>query len=486
MAYELALPRFLVLKSNDKDGSGNLINNYLGYVHEGGKSDGYIRFSETKAESPYAKFEVEPSSKEDLVHIRSCQNNKYWVRTKNLSITEKEVEQYWITATAEKPEEDQSKESCTLFKAISVDLVTKTARIMHVQSGCYLCIWRLDNLAYDRFVLSNYQGYDRNSCDIFTIIDWESLLILPKYVAFKGNNDQYLCLRQIEGHPYLQFATDDIGDSTVAMEIFTTNEGYVRLKSTSSNKFWRRNPNWIWADSDDTSNNDKDTLFRPVKVDKQTIGLLNLGNNYFCKRLTTEGKTNCLNAAVPSVTKEAQLKVEEPVLTREIFNIRYNLENSRVYNETVLLVAKNSASNHSSESNKLDVELTYTDTKTSTWNSNLSLKLEAKETVEVGVPLIAEGSVELSATAESGIEWGESKTTTTVMKLLHSVVVPPMTKMTVYLIATNGKCDVPFTYMQKDTLYNGTVVTTKNVGGTYTGSNYYNTDFQTKQEKLNS
>ncbi|XVF37567.1 hypothetical protein REPUB_Repub20aG0020300 [Reevesia pubescens] len=192
----LELPRFIVLRSNDK-------NDYLGYIHEDGNSDGYIKFSQTQALSPYAKFEVEIARKDGLVHIRSCQNNKYWVRIKNLSITGNSAEQYWIIATANKPEEDQSKESCTLFKPISVDPVMKTARIMHVQSGCYLCLWRLSNPTFTHCVLANYKVYDGNSCDIFTIIDWESLLILPRYVAFKGNNDQYLCLRQIERHPYL-------------------------------------------------------------------------------------------------------------------------------------------------------------------------------------------------------------------------------------------------------------------------------------------
>ncbi|XVF37564.1 hypothetical protein REPUB_Repub20aG0020000 [Reevesia pubescens] len=390
----LQLPRFIVLRSNDK-------NDYVGYVHEDENYDGYLKFLEAQAESSYVKFEVEITGKDGLVHIRNCQNNKYLV--------------------------------------ISIDLEKKTIRIMYVQSGCYLCIWRLSNPAVARFVLANYKVYDGNSCDIFTIIDWESFLILPRYVAFKGNNDQYLCLREIDYHPYLQFATDDIGDLTVTMEIFPTNDGNVRIKPICSDAFWRRSPNWIWADSFDNSSNNKDTVFRPVKVDNQTIGLLNLGNNYFCKRLTTDGKTSCLNAAVPSVTKEAQLRVEEPVLTREIYSVDYNLDNSR---------------------------------------------LGAKTTFEASVPLIADAKVELFTEIQTGIEWGETKTSTTVLEVVHKVVVPKMTKVTAYLIATIGKCDVPFTFMQKDTLYNGTTVTTEVQGGTYIGSNYYNTDFQTKEEPL--
>ncbi|XP_022719726.1 uncharacterized protein LOC111277573 [Durio zibethinus] len=457
-ALTLALPRYIVLKSNDKI-------DYLGYSHDDGESNGYIRFMETQAVSPYARFEVETASTNGMVHIRSCQNNKYWVRTKNLSITGNPAEQYWITATTVKPEEDQSKESCTLFKPISVDPATNTVRIMHVQSGCYLCLWRFNNQNFARCVLANYKVYDHNSLDIFTIIDWQSLVILPRYVAFKGDNGKYLCLRQIQGYPYLQFSTTDIGDSSVPCEVFNTNDGDVRIKTISSNKFWRRSPNWIWADSNDISSN-KDALFLPVIVNDTTIGLLNLGNNNFCKRLTTEGKTNCLNAAVPSVTKEAQLTVEEPVLTRDIYNVKYDLDNSRVYDERVLLVAKNSADNYTQQSSTLDVKLSYTDTKTSTWKTMFSLQLGMKTSFDIGLPLIFEGKVELSGEVQSATEWGETTTSTSIVEVVHKVTVPPMTKVTVHLIATNGKCDVPFTFMQRDTLYNGATVTTEVQGGT--------------------
>ncbi|XVF06327.1 hypothetical protein REPUB_Repub06bG0037900 [Reevesia pubescens] len=477
LELKLALPRFIVLKSNDK-------TDYMGYIHENGSSDGYVKFMETQPVSPYAKFAVETSDIDGLVHIRSCQTNKYLVRTKNLSITGNIAQQYWITATADKQETDQSKESCTLFKPISVDLANNTVRITHVQSGCYLCLWRFSNPTFNRCVLANYKSYDGNSCDIFKIIDWESLLILPRYVMFRGDNDNYLCLRQIQNLPYLQFGTTDSGDADVACEIFYTDDGNIRIKTLSNNKFWRRSPNWIWADSSDTSSNNKDTLFRPVKVDDETIALLNLGNNRFCKRLTTEGKTNCLNAATPSVTKEARLKVEEAIMTREYYNLKYNLDNGRVYNEQVLIVSRNSDSNYTQQSSTLDVKLTYTDTKTSTWRNNLSLKLGAKVIVDFGFPLIFEGKLEFSSEFQEAYEWGETTTKTMVQEVVNKVTVPPMTKVTVDLIVTNGLCDVPFTYTQRDTLYDGTVVTTEVLGGIYTGSNYYNFDFQTKEETI--
>ncbi|KAH7670230.1 Agglutinin domain-containing protein [Dioscorea alata] len=477
----LVLPRFIVINFNHKDKKDDK-RHYMGYINEEGKEyKGYLAFTETQAVSAYGKFEVETADRNGLVHIRSCQNNKYWVRTKE---NDNRGDLAWIAATAEKPENDQCKESCTLFKFIIEEAAIDTYRIVHIQSGCYLSSKRRPASNFARFVVANDKTCEENENGIFKLIDWDSLVILPKYLTFKGDNGQYLCLRQIEGHPYLQFSTDDIGDSTAVFENFTTEDGTICIKSTSNNQFWRLSPNWIWADSNENSNNNKDTLFHPIKVDYQTIGLLNLGNNHFCKSLTTEGKTNCLNADVPSVTKEAKLKVEEPVLTRNIYDVKYDMENSRVYGETVLALAKNSAINNTLQTSSLDVKLSYTNTKTSNWKTMLSLKLGMKATVDFSIPLIFDGKIEISGEVHSGVEWGETTTTTTVLEVVNKVVVAPMSKVTIFLIATHGKCDVPFTFMQKDTLYNGNTVTTEVQGGTYTGSNYYSIKFETEQEKI--
>ncbi|KAJ0976006.1 hypothetical protein J5N97_017971 [Dioscorea zingiberensis] len=465
----MALPRFIVISSNDK-------NDYMGYILEK-KGYGYLTFGETQVVSPYAKFEVERADEDGLVHIRSCQNNKYLVQVKKVPFTGK-----CIAATAEKPENDQSKESCTLFKPITVDAATNTFRIMHVQTGCYLCLWPQND---SHRVLASYKVHDFEKLDIFKITDWNSLVILPKYLAFKGSNDQYLCLRYIKGYSYLQFSTNDIGDPAAAFESFTTQDGTIRIKSCYNNKFWRLEPNWIWADSSDDTSSNKYTLFRPFKVggDNTLIGLINLGNNQFCKSLTTEGKVNCLNAATPSVVNEAKLKVEEPVMTRSIENVKYHLENYRVYDEEVHAVGKKDSINNTHQNLDFEVSIEKKATETRTWNNMFSLTLGMKVTAEFSVPKISEVGIEMSSEVQSGVEWGTTKSKEITLKDAQKIVVPPMTKMTVKLIATSGKCDVPFTYTQRDTLYNGTTVTTQ-VQGIYTGSNYYSTKFVTNEEKI--
>ncbi|KAK8364852.1 hypothetical protein V6Z11_A02G011400 [Gossypium hirsutum] len=212
-----AAPRFIVLKSNKE---------YLGIIDGNGAGDGYLKFSsETQATSSYAKFEVEEAAAgHGLVHIRSCRNNKYWEGVRN---NPTEDGQYWIAATAKKPEEDQSRDSCTLFKLILMGTATTdTVRIMHVHSKCRLC------LSTSGCVLANN---NTSSDDIFTIINRESLLDLPRYVAFKGDNTHYLRLHHMERHPFLQFSSSNISDPNMTMELFVNNDRMLRIKPVSLN-----------------------------------------------------------------------------------------------------------------------------------------------------------------------------------------------------------------------------------------------------------
>ncbi|KAE8663229.1 hypothetical protein F3Y22_tig00113002pilonHSYRG00010 [Hibiscus syriacus] len=456
-------PSFIVLKYDVK-------NEYLGFIREKGESYGCLNCSETQILSPNAKFEVEMATSpgtDGLVHIRSCQTNKYWVAGTNSG----------ITVTAKKLEEDRSNELCTLFKIVSVDDAASEVRIRHVQSKRYLRIldgtWRAS---------ADSEGFDYLHHDLFMVIDWETSVILPKYVAFKGTDGQYLCLRDVNGQPSLQFASKDIGESDVAMEIFVTNDGNIRIKPNSSTKFWRHNADSIVVDSDYTSSiNNMDTVFRPVKVNDDSIALLNLGNNKFCIR---DANTSCLAAQVSSITKDVQLKVEEPVLGRKIFGVKYDLDNARVYDETVLVVARNSASNYTDQADTLNVKLSYTDTWSGYWKWMASLKVAAKTTLQFNIPIILDGKIELSGEVQTGSDWGQTTTTSKVVEVVHQVKVPPMTKVTVDLVAKRGKCDVPFTFLQKDSLYNGSGIVYEVQGNSYTGSNYYSTDSQTKQESL--
>ncbi|GMI64358.1 hypothetical protein HRI_000105100 [Hibiscus trionum] len=339
LASDVRVPRFFTLEFSE-------YGSYSTYVRDGGEMDGCIKFEETNVESPYTKFEAEAAGADGLFHIRSCQNNKYWERN--------EIQHKgWITATAKKKEENQTKASCTLFKFITVDAFMKTVRVLHVQSGNYLCLpvtVQPTTTTTNRCASADYNVLDHEGHDVLRLIDWRSVLVLPVYVAFKGDNGKYLRLRpQNPNWDYLEFSADDIADPDVPCVI--TGASSKNIRTLSNYKYWELKAPWIWADGTNSAN--LNAGFKPVQVDDTTIALISAGNNRYCRRLTAERKTDCLHASANTIIRESRLTVEEPVLRREINDVQYKVNDARVYDASLLDVARNSASNFTQKSSTL-------------------------------------------------------------------------------------------------------------------------------------
>ncbi|XP_062079851.1 uncharacterized protein LOC133784573 [Humulus lupulus] len=475
----LALPKFVVIKSRYN-------GKYLRRISveesiQKGLPPTFLNFQGEDITSPFVKFEVERAKKDpELVHIRCCHNNKY--------LAAPESNSWWVMATADQPVEDDGRSS-TMFKPIKTDEFDNEEyfRFFHPGSGHYACLWRAAK-PHDDGLIAAYSSKDGDHCDVYKVLDWESLVIFPKtIVGFKmqGTENKYLSYRWIEGHPYLQFVPNDIADQTTGNEISSFGDGYIRIRNLSTGKFWRRSPNWIWADSSDTTGNDKDTLFWPIKLSDNVVALRNLGNNYFCKSLTTEGKTECLNAGVPSITDEAKLEVVEGVISRSIYDLNFRPEDGRIYNVKVIEKAHEAAENNDDVENTMALKFSYKDTSSSTLGGSVSLKLGVKTTLQVDtIPLIFEGKIELSAECTGTHQWGSTNTVETLTESTYTVKVPPKTRVIVTLVASKGTCDVPFSYTRRDLLYNGNTIMNNLDDGIYTGVNTFNVDFQSRHEKL--
>ncbi|KAF7142605.1 hypothetical protein RHSIM_Rhsim05G0009800 [Rhododendron simsii] len=299
------------------------------------------------------------------------------------------------------------------------------------------------------------------------------MLILPKHIALKGDNGLYLSARG----SYLVFTSSDNGDPTVGNEVFITKDGSVRIKNNHFGNFWRRSSanDAIYADSDDTTTDNLNKLFSPVKVGDNVIGLRNLGSNNFCMRFDD----NCLYARVDTLSKEARLVVEELVISREIYNVTFHLMDARIYNQNIITMVNKTATNDTQESNTTKLKFLHKETKSSSWNGSLSLKLGVKTSIQTGIPFIVEGNVEVSAEFSGGYQWGETISTENQVETEYTITVPPMSKVTVSLLATQGSCDVPFSYTQHDTLMNGEQVIHNFDDGVYTGINSFNFFYRT-------
>lgn len=460
--------------------------NYLRYAQDGkggaANNSRSLRLDGMGVTSPYTRFYLDPSREHDgLVHIRCCYDNKYWLAQR------RPHDGGWVVGTADEVEEDLSKPTCTLFEPTKGNR-PGSIRLLHVHLGKYACLPSSSDTMtkLQALNLSLLKGdEDVNDATTYTVHDLSQQMVLPRYVAIKGDNGMYLRARIQGRHEYLEFSGRDIGDKAVLNTIHTNDDGTVRVKSNHFGKYWRRSPNWIWADSDEAADDgDNDTLFRAI-WSGGFLALQNLGNSWFCKRLTTEGKRNCLNAGAPTITEDAKLRLEEAVVSREIYNVVFDLSEPRIYGRSVVTVATASALNDTTSNNTAKLTLSRTDTEKRTWGSSVTLKLHVAATVCVGVPVIvADGNVEVSAEFNGSYSWGSPVEKETTQKVAYEVTVPPKTRVMVASTATRASCDVPFSYTQRDTLVDGRQFTYDMDDGLYTGVNCYDFKYVTSEDNI--
>ncbi|KAG6398025.1 hypothetical protein SASPL_139475 [Salvia splendens] len=417
--------------------------------------------------SERAKIEVEPSSINDsYFHLRFSSSNRYWRRNPDNNS---------IVAESTKPVEHLTDPSSTLFEQISTDKYTSMVFFLrHVQTGHRVVGDASGSPDPTPFhVVPNAQDDE----GLLKFVNWSTLVKLPSHVAFKGYNQSYLGGVWAEDHQYLQFATEDRNSEHSGHRVYLQPDGSLRIRSDYFKKYWQYGHDWIYASIEDPGN-ESDTLFWPVRVDGDTIALRCNANNRFCRSLDYERKTRCLNAGADTIVNEARMTVEELVTNRTISQVKYRMEDARIYDVTPYLAGTTTATNHSNEKGGIDVQLTYQDSKSYTFSRSTSLKAGVKATINAGVPFIVDESIEVSFEATETFEWDTAKTITTSVTATGSIEVDPRTIATVHYVASMGKCDIPYSYTQSEqSSTDGTFSETVYEDGMYTGVSCYNFDF---------
>ncbi|KAM1157379.1 hypothetical protein ACFX1X_028302 [Malus domestica] len=531
----MTLPRFVVVKSNHN-------RKFLRYIKDDGEENapaGFLKFSEEEAGSHYAKYEVETAKNggnKGLVHIRCCYNNKYWVSVTGTHRFDNEV---LIVAGADEPEEDKSKPSCTLFEPVYVDPVDKdhdnnndnnnnnnnnnknnnncddidsqVVQFRHVHLGCYATL----HSSSDALVLygGSTAADDPNNAeshDVCTVVNWESLVILPKHVVFKGDDGNYLTANMVddkdmhnrgdeEDGPYLQFDGHDACDPIAANEIFRNPDGTLQIKNSFFGRYWRlAKDKWIWPDAFNPTTrvkNYKDTLYRAFKLYDKAIALMNVGNKKYCKRYTcgiTDITGMCAN--VSNLSIYSHLHVEEPVKSRTIYNVSYRLAHARIYNyQNDTVIATGEAVNFTQQTTNVVLKLLYKKSNICSWNDiSRVYSIKPKTNVEAdGIPQITGGDngamkFEISGGEFKGaVQWGETETSETQVETVCMVGVPAMSVVKVRLLAAKASCDVPFSYSRRDTGNNDQVHVTDDLDdGFYSSINAFNFKYDIKQERM--
>ncbi|KAG6428951.1 hypothetical protein SASPL_106990 [Salvia splendens] len=429
------LPKFITIKTTSYPDRGHLYYN---------ERQSLVNLGEENVSSTLVKIEVErATSNTNYVHLRFSNSNRYWSRRANSTV---------IVAESKQPVEDRTDPSCTLFQPVqAAGEVAGVFYLNHVPTGGRLLV---DNTNWGVYVEVNVP----DSYGHLTYVDWSTLVKLPAHVAFKGDNNSFLRGVSQDGYNYLQFSSNDPNELASGHRVSFMSDGHVRITSDHfSGLFWRRSPNWIWADANNQSSlSNRDTHFWPVKVDDNTIALRNAGNGQYCKRLTDEGKTSMLNAAVGTITKEARLVVQELVSSRKIYNVRYRMDNARIFDEMPYLAGTSVVTNSS------DQDASMTGWKPASALAFPSLRKERSLSFEISKTL----------------QWDTTTTTTTTVTASGSVPVPGRTTAIIEYVGTKGTCDIPYYYTQQDrNSTNGQISYTEQVDGVYKGVSCHNFNF---------
>ncbi|XP_010670118.2 uncharacterized protein LOC104887222 [Beta vulgaris subsp. vulgaris] len=447
------LPRFITFMFN---------SSYFQYETEIGQNHAAVRATSNTiiSEKNFTKFEVVSSSVRGMVHIRTCYNNKY------LQLNPSGVYYY---ATADEPEEDRAKRSCTLFRfVISGDNVTFFHQVSSAERPVIVYVGGFLGVTF-----ASSPGAYR-----FRFRDMTSLVILPKHVLFKGDDGNYLRARKGR---WLEFVANDPMDWRVHhISTLVPNTGDVRLLSPRFNLYWQRiNSDWLKCDAGETGHqNLLNSIFRPIRQSSSsqgtTIALLNTTNNRYCQRWTSGGNAGRIRASALNVPSNALLTVEEAVRDREISNIRYHIDDARTYDMIPIRSVPQIVYNYGHSEAITKVGFSYTEVMEDMFSSSHSWKLSVTSTVKVRfIPKIVEGKLTANASYSGEVKWSQKNRTEERITSSTNAPVPARSITRVTLVVAQGSMDVPYSYKQRDVLMDGSLDIKDMHDGLFSGLNTF-------------
>ena len=222
----------------------------------------------------------------------------------------------------------------------------------------------------------------------------------------------------------------------------------------------------------------------PSEIDENSIALRSTANNNFFRIRSTPALPYYLSADVPTITKEAIIKVEEPVLGRKIYNVVYQMEYARIFNEAPYLAGSATLINDKDDMASMQALVSYTDERSYTFSRSLSLSAGVSTTIEAGVPFIEKASITVSYGISGTFQWEETTTTTKMVQASATVPVPGRTSVTLDYVGTRGTCNIPYYYTQEEKSSADAQISYADlVDGIYTGVNYYNFNFHVRDTK---
>ncbi|XP_074283730.1 uncharacterized protein LOC141608264 [Silene latifolia] len=319
----------------------------------------------------------------------------------------------------------------------------------------------------------------------FRITDARKLVKLPKRLVLKGINNRFLGHRREANHNHNKFDDGEIALDTAEYRIIGTTQGYIQVKSQKTGKLWvPENGNWICSEWDENESNPS-AWFEAVKVGPNKIALRSYSLNKFCTPLTREGRTNCLNAAVNTITKAAHFDVLEPLLSREVQVTHFRFNDARIYNERIVAVITKEAYNRTTSTDTQTLSFSADTVRTGHWSNSESLTVTENFGFTAAIPKAGLGfEFSVEGIHSDKYTWGGSIQRSNTITSSSQYTVPCMTRITVRMMVKAITYEIPFSYIQADVYSDGTSDRQSYQDGIYTGANAYDFTYETSSERL--
>ncbi|KAI3906747.1 hypothetical protein MKW92_044990 [Papaver armeniacum] len=213
-----ALPKHVIIQSFHS-------HSYLQFDKENSTVPNALQFTQEYSFDLNTRFEVVQSATHTgLIHIRSLHNSKYWANHG--------TDKKWVTAMANKPEENMDDQNCTLFRPefVSSDDNHRHLYLRHCSTGNYIRTRGASVRGKGLMCLMS-----RNEAALFTFIDWKSIVVLPNIIRIKGDNGNYL--KAFEGG-FMDYRYQADNSSLFDYEVYPSRDGGIRLKSVAYGTYW--------------------------------------------------------------------------------------------------------------------------------------------------------------------------------------------------------------------------------------------------------
>ena len=300
-------------------------------------------------------------------------------------------------------------------------------------------------------------------------------IILPQFVNFSDKDGNYMSIDSSDS----LVCNKKEPDADCTFEVMIPDPPYegVRFKGANGLYIHQYYGDDGWFRCDDSEDGGGHIL----EVIHTKCNQVYLHTRYvdFAEFITNRYHSSNGLAATPYAGPECLFTVSEPIISKEIISIVYDLPNALMADVPSLVALDTTVRNDSQTSDVVEkLPYSYTRFKVGTWKNVAGVEIGAEVWFEAGVPVISSDSDStLSLPPPYRHKWGGSEGTEETITSFTQITIPAGKKGKVKVLVLRKKIDVPFIY-KEEIVYKDRKTKINDKKGVYNNVESYTVDVQ--------